>query len=229
MYSIDEHTLAAFLDGTLTPARRQEVIAYLAQSAEARELLKMSCEAMAAAEEAALLEQVEAAEQAEASLPYQPSPSERPPRRSPLASVPRWASYAVALVTAAVLSLLYFAAPSEPEAEPPTLLRSVPDEANAEENIELHVQVSTPALRFRWNAVPDAYEYRLVVFNHEGRMVARHTTKETHLDSDDAFISELRSKLEPERQYSLRIDAVDVRYRDIVSSAGDTYFTLERD
>ena len=46
---IDEYTLAAFLSGRLSEERRRDVVAYLAENADARVLLCMAGEALEAA------------------------------------------------------------------------------------------------------------------------------------------------------------------------------------
>ena len=223
MHSIDEYTLAAFLDGTLTPARRQEVIAYLARNADARELLKMSYEALEAAEEPALFEQAEPAEP----TPTRASVPDRQARPRPF-PVPQLRSYAVAAVlVAGVLGAVLLLTPQAPPAEEPTAprLRSAPSDVEPE-RVRLAVQVSAPSLRFRWTPVPDAYEYRLVVFDFQtATVIAKHTTKATQLDGDATFIEELRSQLDAEKIYALYVYARDVRNRDIVRSEL-THFTL---
>ena len=50
-HPLDEYTLAAFLSGTLPEDRRREVMAYLAENADARELLCMAHDALEAAQE----------------------------------------------------------------------------------------------------------------------------------------------------------------------------------
>lgn len=223
MHSIDEYTLAAFLDGTLTSARRQEVIAYLAQNADARELLKMSYEALEAAEEPTLFEHAEQVEP----TPVQAPLPDRQARRRPL-SLPQLRSYvAVAAVVVAGMLGVVLLMPQTPPAEEPVArqLRSAPGTADLE-SVELVVQVSAPSLRFRWTPIPDAYEYRLVVFDFQtAKVIAQHTTKATQLDSGDTFIEELRNQLSAEKIYALYVNARDIRNRDIIRSEL-THFTL---
>ncbi|MGI9175763.1 MAG: hypothetical protein ACR2GR_10645 [Rhodothermales bacterium] len=241
MHSIDEYTLAAFLDGTLTSARRQEIRAYLAKNADARDLLKMAYEALEAAEEPALFDQPELAETApmppaSQGLPMPVGPrsnkqerdSDREARRGrakPLALrlVPR---ATIALVVAASAFFLWSPkAQLEAETSAP-VLRSAPGATDLE-RIELVVHVSTPALRFRWNEIPNAHEYRLNVVDLQSfRVVKRHTTKENSLDTNNPFVEELRKTLDSERVYGLSINAVDVRHRGIVDS-DLIHFTLD--
>jgi anti-sigma factor RsiW len=47
--TIDDYTLAAFISGELPEARRSTVAAALVQDRDAREVLHMACEALAAA------------------------------------------------------------------------------------------------------------------------------------------------------------------------------------
>ena len=240
MHSIDEYTLAAFLDGTLTSARRQEIRAYLAKNADARELLKMAYEALEAAEEPALFDQPELAETApllpaSQDLPMPLGPrsdkqarnSDREARRGRVKPTLRLVPYAaVVLIVAASAFFLW---PSEAPLEAGTsarVLRSAPGAADLE-RLELVVHVSTPALRFRWNKIPDAHEYRLNVVDLQSfRVVKRHTTKENSLDTDNPFVEELRKTLDAERLYGLSINAVDVRHRGIVDS-DLIHFTLD--
>ena len=42
-HPIDEYTLAAFLSGSLSEEQRREVVAYLAENADAREYSSMGC------------------------------------------------------------------------------------------------------------------------------------------------------------------------------------------
>ena len=240
MQSIDEYTLAAFLDGTLTSARRQEVRAYLAKNADARELLKMAYDALEAAEEPALFDQPGLAEAAPMPPTSQGLPmplrsrsgkkeqdSDRTARRGRMKPALRLVPHVtVALVVAASVFLLR-SPEIQPEAEiSAPLLRNVPS-ATELENLELVVHVSTPALRFRWNEIPNAHEYRLNVVDLQSfRVVKRYTTKENSLDTKNPFVEELRKTLDAERLYGLSINAVDVRHRGIVDS-DLIHFTLD--
>ena len=234
MHSIDEYTLAAFLDGSLTSARRQEIKAYLAKNADARELLKMAYEALEAAEEPALLEQTELLETASMQVePPRKSPAHAEPEPSrltfdadrearrdrvrPAARLLPLTGVTVALLAA--LALFLWQPEAQPEAQAPDLvLRGAPDATDLE-GLELVIHVSTPALRFRWSEIPNAYEYRLNIVDLQSfRVLRSYTTKETSLNSDNAFIEELRQTLDAERFYGLSINAVDVRHRGIVDS-----------
>ena len=221
--AIDEYTLAAFLGGTLSDQRRAEVIAYLAQNADARELLQMTYEAMQAARPdgaSAAPPLSHAAGAAPASVPQAASAPEavavtpaasreaarRPARR--FTGLRRYAA-ATVVIFAVGLSLRLILGP------PTDALRSpVPAQAG-----ELGVQVSASDLTLRWHAVPEAYRYRITVWDpQEARVVARTETTAPVTDRADAFTIELREKLSPGRAYTLRIDAVDVQNRVLQSS-----------
>ena len=88
-----------------------------------------------------------------------------------------------------------------------------------DENTPLEVQVSTPALQFQWTEIPDAYYYRLVIWDvAAAEFVAEHETKSTRLGRNDAFLLSLRDKLKLHRTYQVRIDAMDVQNRLIQDS-----------
>ncbi|MDX1547357.1 MAG: hypothetical protein R3247_10235 [Rhodothermales bacterium] len=197
--SLDEYTLAAFLAGTLPEDRRAEVLAYLAEHDDARELLCMAEEALAVAE---------APVAAPFALP-RPAPAED---RRPQAPARRRSGALLAASLALTLLVaggLYLSRPapdrfrSTSEAPAPTLV----------------AEVSTEALQFQWTPVPEAYYYRLVILEPEvAAVVAQHETRETRLGRDDAFVLSLLPHLQPNRRYSLRVDAIDVQNRLVQSS-----------
>lgn len=211
-HPIDEYTLAAFLSGTLSEERRQEVTAYLAENADARELLCMAHEALEAAQQPVVEQPF--------TSPEQPAPSREPIRSvSPPASRPalpralhrqRLRRFATAAVMVAVLGIGLRIGLS---------FNTVDTQRGSDENAKLEVQVSTPGLQFQWTEVQDAYYYRLVIWDVEAaELVARHETKATRLGRNDAFVLSLHEELKPHRTYQARIDAMDVQNRLIQAS-----------
>ncbi|MCH8961573.1 MAG: hypothetical protein IH820_09695 [Bacteroidetes bacterium] len=218
-HPIDEYTLAAFLSGTLSEEQRREVVAYLAENADARELLCMAHEALEAAQQPAVVQPFTTPTTA----PEQPAPSHEPIRRMPrpatrpairparVARLQRLRRFATAAVMVTVLVIGLRVGLS---------LNDIDTQRGAtDENAALEVQVSTPALQFQWTELPDAYYYRLVIYDVEAaELVAQHETKSTRLGRNDAFLLSLRDKLKLHRTYQVRIDAVDVQNRLIQDS-----------
>ncbi len=84
---------------------------------------------------------------------------------------------------------------------------------------EIKVRVRTPEMSLSWDAVPDTYRYRLVVWDpEEAIVVAEHETVTPYVEADDPFALLLREVLHPGRVYTLRIDASDARNRLIRQS-----------
>ncbi len=217
-HPIDEYTLAAFLSGILSEERRREVVAYLAKNADARELLCMAQEALEASQQPV----VEQPFTMPMAAPEQPAPSREPIRHAPRPvprpatrpAVPRAARlrrFATAAVMVTVLAIGLRVGLS---------LNDIDTQRGAtDENVALEVEVSTPALRFQWTEIPDAYYYRLVIWDVEAaEFVAEHETKSTRLGRNDAFLLSLRDKLKLHRTYQVRIDAMDVQNRLIQDS-----------
>ena len=217
-HPIDEYTLAAFLSGTLSEEQRGEVVAYLAENADARELLCMAHEALEAAQQPAVVQPFTTPTTA----PEQPAPSHEPIRRMPrpatrpairparVARLQRLRRFATAAVMVTVLGIGLRVGLS---------LNNIDTQRGADENTPLEVQVSTPALQFQWTEIPDAYYYRLVIWDVEAaELVAQHETKSTRLGRNDAFLLSLRDQLKLHRTYQVRIDAVDVQNRLIQDS-----------
>ncbi len=206
---IDEYTLAAFLSGTLPEDRRREVVAYLAANADARELLCLAQEAMEAAREPV----VEPFEVPTAAPPRAASPPPRalPRPERPARRLQRLRRVATAALMVVVLGIgLHLGLRLNQD----TLRGGEPDQVT-----ELTVRVAKRALQFQWNQIPDAYYYRLVVWDPlEADVVAQHETRSTRLGRDDAFVLSLHSKLLPSRPYKVRVDAMDVQNRLIQSS-----------
>ena len=209
-HPIDEYTLAAFLSGSLSEEQRREVVAYLAENADARALLCMAQEALEAAQQPSVEQPFTTA------APEQPAPSREAIRRTPRPAIPRAAHrqrlrrFATAAVMVVVLGIGLRVGLS---------LNDIDTQRGADENTPLEVQVSTPALQFQWNEIPDAYYYKLVIWDVEAaELVAQHETKSTRLGRNDAFLLSLRDKLKPHRTYQVRIDAVDVQNRLIQDS-----------
>ena len=213
-HPIDEYTLAAFLSGTLSEEQRHEVVAYLAENADARELLCMAQEALEAAQQPAVVQPFTTPTVA----PKQPAPPHRMPRPAPrpairparVARLHRLRRFAMAAVMVTVLGIGLRVGLS---------FNNIDTQRGADENTPLEVQVSTPALQLQWTEIPDAYYYRLVIWDVEAaELVAQHETKSTRLGRNDAFLLSLRDKLKLHRTYQVRIDAVDVQNRLIQDS-----------
>lgn len=206
LQSVDDVMLAAYLEGTLSDDDRRVVTAYLADHAEAREVLCMAYEALEAAQ----------ADTASA-IGQRPSPAPaggRAPQRSatapPRSRFPQLARFTgIALVIFAVgFALRAVLGP------PGDGLRSL-----QEESPTLEIQIETPTLHFSWSPVPDAYLYRLVFWDPAAaQVVGQHETVGTELLRDDPFVQDLSTRLDANRTYTLRIDAVDARNRLIESS-----------
>ncbi len=205
-HPIDEYTLAEFLSGTLSEERRREVVAYLAKNADARELLCMAQEALEASQQPV----VEQPFTMPMAAPEQPAPSREPIRHTPRPAA-RLRRFATAAVMVTVLAIGLRVGLS---------LNDIDTQRGAtDENVALEVEVSTPALRFQWNEIPDAYYYRLVIYDVEAlEYVAEHETKSIRLGRNDAFLLSLRDKLKLHRTYQVRIDAMDVQNRLIQDS-----------
>ena len=213
---IDEYTLAAYLSGTLSEEQRREVVAYLARNSDARELLCMAHEALEAAHQPA----VEQPFTAPTAAPEQPAPSRDPIRHAPRPTtrpaIPRarrqvrLRRFATAAVMVVVLGIGLRVGLS---------LNDVDTQRGADDTMLLEVEVTTPALQIQWNEIPEAYYYKLVIWDVEAaELVAQHETKSTRLGRDDAFLLSLRGDLKLNHTYQVRIDAVDVQNRLIVDS-----------
>lgn len=206
---IDEYTLAAFIAGTLSKQRRDEVIAYLAENAEARELLHMAYQAMETARQTDEIAGPARVADRPAHLPAREA--DRTPARPALRRLHGLSRYVVATVVVFTIGLglrLAFGPPTD------ALRSPLPAQSS-----ELTVQVSPSDLVFTWNHIPDAYQYRVVIWDpQEARVVARHETATTRLDEESAFVRELRAQLADDHTYTIRIDAVDAQNRLIQSS-----------
>jgi hypothetical protein len=210
---IDEQALAAFLAGSLTPRRREEMISLLAADPEARELLCMAHSALRAAQTS----------EGETGVPDPVSRTHRSPERPrrdrpvmPRTSprVPR--AYAVAATIVAAVALAIFLrvdAPTDP------LRRAVLPGGE-----RLDVDVTTPGPNVAWSPEIDAYHYRLVVWDpEETRVVGRYETRDVRLTQNHAIVQDLRTKLRPGTSYLLRVDAIDAQNRLIRSSPAVTF------
>jgi hypothetical protein len=206
---MDEYTLAAFIAGTLPPDQRHEVIKYLTENPDARELLRMAHEALEASRQTDEFDEV-AHTKVDRSL-------HRPPRRQdrrPIAAARRMqglSRYVVATVVVFAIGLglrLAFGPPTD------ALRSPIPADAP-----QLSVRVNASDLSFQWNRIPDTYHYRLVFWDpQEARVVAQHETLVNRLEGRDEFVNDLRERLVAGQMYSLRIDAVDAQNRLIQSS-----------
>ena len=199
-HPLDEYTLAAFLNGTLSEEQHRDVLVYLADSGEAREVVCMAQDAMEAAREPV----TEPFALPAASPKLAPRPA-RDPSRPALALV-HWQRYAVAATVLVLMVMgLYAALPGTTDT-----LRGG-DDTNT-----LAVQLDAVTLEMSWTALPDAYSYRMVVWDVEAaESIARQEVRTTHLGETDAIVQDLRTHLERGRAYEIRIDALDAENRVI--------------
>ena len=204
---IDDHTLASFIAGTLPAHRRREVASFLAKNANARELLHMAYEAMDATkpvlDPAKLLTLEPQADQ-----PMPSAQTDRPPHHlTPrLQRLSRYIAGAVVLFAVGLSLRLAFG--------PPTVLLR----GDAEVTLNLTLPTTLDAVQFGWTAIPEAYQYRLVIYDpEEARVVARHTTDQTQIT--------LTTLLTAQHPYMARVDAIDAENR-IIQSSEMTTFTL---
>lgn len=202
---LDEYTLAAFLAGTLSEEQHREVIAYLAENEDARELVCMAQDAMEAARQPVTEPfALPAAPPKPATLP----PSPRAPER-PTLSLVRWQRYAVAAMVLLAITIGLRIG----------LSGNIDTLRGSEDAPGITGQVDATTLEMSWNAPPDAYSYHLVVWDVEAaESVAQHDLRATHLDDDDPFVQELHDQLVSGRQYEIRIDALNVENRVIQRS-----------
>ncbi len=206
--TMDEYTLAAFMAGTLPPQRREEVALYLAQNADARELLQMAYEALEASK----------AQNEEFELPEMPAEpvaapitrADREPARLPRRKIGVARFMAAAVVVFAVgIGLRLSLGP------PADALRS----RQADDVLVVSVASSTEGPVVHWTEVPDAYQYRLVVWDPEAaEVVGRYETTSTRLDGSDEFIRSVKARAEGGHTYTVRVDAFDVQNRLIQTS-----------
>lgn len=212
---IDEYTLAAFLASTLSEARRQEVIAYLADNPDAREVLRMAVDALDAARNGNPVES--------SSIPFRAptldrrskKPTRRPPRRW-LHGPGRYAAAAVFVFVVGVALRLTFGPPTDALRSP--LQRS---------GSQLRIEVSVPGPTIEWSTVENAYRYRLVVWDQQqARVAGQYETSDTEIGVTHAVVQELRGALQPGSTYVLRIDAIDAQNR-LVQSSETVEFVFE--
>lgn len=204
---MDEYTLAAFMAGTLSPERREDVALYLSNNADARELLQMAYEALEASRDQDLdfeLPEVEGV------LPAQIRPDRVPTQLSRRfhSGMARFAAAAV-FVFAVGMGLRVSLGP------PTDALRS----RQADDVLTLSVATSADDPVVHWNQVPDAYQYRVVFWDPQAaEVVGRHETSSTRLDQGDAFIESIRTQATDGRSYTVRVDAYDAQNRLIQTS-----------
>ena len=208
---IDEYTLAAYMTGTLPEARRREVVTYLAENADARELLCMAQEALEVATEPEGDESApptsEAAPAPVRRAPLRPA-SVRPAQRHAAPRLRQWRRLAVAALSILVVGIGL-----------QLTLDTGTDTLRGGSEAELTVRVITPELSFRWNQIDSAYSYRVVVWDpQEAELVAQHETRETRLE-ETAFLDTLRERLQQGHTYSVRVDAYDIQNRLLQSSS----------
>lgn len=205
--SIDTHTLAAFIAGTLDDDRRRAVIEHLARHPDDREWLQMALDARAAAQEL----DAEAAPLPERpAVPNTRGAAARPAKRRSRSR--HWLLGALATVVLLAGLSIVLAPPSD-------TIRAI-QTAEA----PLSVAVDAAPLAFQWEAVADAYSYRVVIWDPEAAAVVDETsTREPSLAADAAFVTALRPQLEPGRTYQVRVDAIDAQNRRIRSSEATSF------
>lgn len=197
---IDEYTLAAYLADTLPEDRRAEVSIYLAENAEARELLCMAQEALDVVDKPEVV-----------GRPTFSLRADRPAKRlQPVFGGIKRHALAIAAVFLIMSGVgLYTMMPPSFD----TVRSSV--EGTSEFNLTISVQ----ELAFEWSAIPETDYYKITVLDPlEIDVIGKHQTRATTLDSSDPFIFSLLPKLTPQYIYSVRLDAYDKENRLIQSS-----------
>lgn len=200
---LDEYTLAAFLAGTLSEEKHRDVLQYLVANDEARELVCMAQDAMEAAREP-VTEPFTLPE-----VTSKPTAAPRPARSpaQPTLSLVRWKPFAVAAMVLVVLTI---------GLQQTSLFDRTDTLRGTEEASALTVHVNAQTLAMSWTALPDAYSYRVVVWDVEAaESVARHELRTTELDETDPFVQQLHDQLEAGREYEVRIDVRDDENRVI--------------
>ncbi len=204
---IDEYTLAAYLSGTLSAEQRREVAAYLANHADARELLCMAYQALEESGEACYTPVPERSDETAVKKGLLRQVVLRP--KLHVRRLARFSAAAVIIFTVG-LGLRLSAGP------PIDTVRS----GSPSDTIELVVNASQEVLRFEWSPVEGAYQYRVVVWDPlQAAIVTAETVQSTRLSRESDFISKLDSKLVQGRTYQFRVDAVDAQNRLIRSSS----------
>ena len=207
---IDEYTLAAFIAGTLTKKRRQEVIDYLAGNADAREVLHMAYQALGAAQAGD-----EDGESASLLRPSRKADRTAARRLSRIRDVGRYVAATAIVFAVGIVLRLAFGPPTD------ALRSPLPRDA---QGVEVTVAAGP---EFDWSAVPNAYQYRIVIWDPlEARVVGQYETADSEIERGDPIISDLQPKLRKGDQYTLRIDAIDAQNR-LIRSSETVEFTVE--
>lgn len=198
---LDEYTLAAFLSGTLSDEQHREVIAYLSINEEARELVCMAQDALEAAREPVTEPFALPAASLKPAAPPQPA---RAPARSAQSRVhlKRFAVTAVVLIALTIGWQLTFTGTDT--------LRGSEDAST------LTIEIDDATMAMSWNALPDAYSYKVVVWDVEAaEIVARTEVRATQVEETDPFVRQLRDQLLDTRLYEVRITAYNTENRMI--------------
>ncbi len=203
--TIDEYTLARFLAGTLPDEERRDMIRNLTHDVDSRELLRATMEALEAATE----------KQLGAPLPAARSPRSLNNRtatlrpRMSLVSFCRYSAAALVLMAVGVGARLSVA----PAAD---AFRS----SAAHQTIAVEQRAHAEGLSLTWEAVREAYQYRVVVWDPEAAaVVGELTTGANHLDAQDKGVAEALKGARRGRSYQVRVEAIDDANRLIRSSS----------
>lgn len=203
---VDEYTLAAYMAGTLPATERAAVTAYLAENAEARELLQLAHQSYQAGQIQEEVAPVAPVRTARPALRRVERPARPAVRR--LGSVMQYAAAAAVLAGIGFGLRLAFVPPTD-------TLRS----DSSDEVIDVAIRGTLPEVRLSWEAVEDAREYRVVVWDlGQVEMVAEYEVDQPRLRAGGTEVKDLNRRLTAGRAYAIRVDAVDTGNRVIQSS-----------
>lgn len=206
---IDEHTLAAFIAGTLPKSRREEVITFLAGNSDACELLQMAYDALEAAHDANLRRVVQSTEPGIRAGTHSRHSGRAAAKSSPHPGAGRHVAAAAIVFTIGMVLRIAFGPPTD------AMPSSFPIDS---ENLQVEIRLAEgPTIT--WSALDNAYAYRIVVSDlASAGNVGRYETRKSEIRRGHPVVTDLRTKLQQGQTYTLRIDAVDARNRLIRSS-----------